>query len=181
MLVDLASTPRLLPSQYVSQARPAHLGAPCGAPVMGRRHLLTVLIAGVTTKAAPVLAADNPAAFSILYAQRALDKIVDDESTLRTMLSVGLPLETQLPSVITFAQFQSLERSVSDPDTFMDAAIEFIEYSRDARDLVALATLSRTNGAGPAAAADYFDRAMVSIRGARSALKRLVPLIPAPQ
>ena len=53
-----------------------------------------------------------------------------------------------------------------------------MEYARDANDLLALAQMSRTNGNGAAAAMDYLDRALVSLRGAGKALDRMVPLLP---
>ena len=55
---------------------------------------------------------------------------------------------------------------------------KYVEYARDANDLLALAQMSRTNGNGAAAAMDYLDRALVSLRGAGKALDRMVPLLP---
>ena len=48
-----------------------------------------------------------------------------------------------------------------------------------ANDLVELTRMSRTNGGGPAAVQDYFERALVAARGAAKALDRMVPLLPA--
>ena len=92
-----------------------------------------------------------------------------------------MPLGTlQMPPNLQFSLFRRLEASVREPGDFMDAAIEYVEYARDANDLLALAQMSRTNGMGngAAAATDYLDRALVSLRGAGKALDRMVPLLP---
>eukprot|EP00966_Prymnesium_polylepis_P333635 7389084-Prymnesium_polylepis.1 len=94
------------------------------------------------------------------------------------MTSIGLSTASLEPPPLTFKLFQKLEARVKDPDTFMDGAIEYLEYSKDAADLFALARLSRTNGAGLAAMTDYLDRGMLAVRGADKALSRLVPLLP---
>ena len=83
-----------------------------------------------------------------------------------------------MPPNILFNLFKRLEPAVGDPDTFMDAAIEYIEYTRDANDLVALAQMSRKNGGGPQALQDYLDRSIVAAKGAAKALERMVPLLP---
>ena len=95
------------------------------------------------------------------------------------VLQLGLPLGTlKPPPNLQFALFKRLEASVKDPGEFMDAAIEYVEYARDANDLVELARMSRTNGGGPLATADYLDRACDAARGASKALDRMVPLMP---
>ena len=81
------------------------------------------------------------------------------------------------PPIILFNLFKRIEPTVRDPDEFMDAAIEYIEYTRDANDLIELARLSRTNGGGPLAVQDYLDRAMFAAKGAGKALDRMVPLL----
>ena len=63
-----------------------------------------------------------------------------------------------MPPNLQFSLFRRLEASVREPGDFMDAAIEYVEYARDANDLLALAQMSRTNGNGAAAATDYLDR-----------------------
>ena len=55
---------------------------------------------------------------------------------------------------------------------------EYIEYTRDANDLIELARMSRTNGGGPAAVQDYLERAIFAAKGAGKALDRMVPLLP---
>ena len=100
---------------------------------------------------------------------------------MRTMTSMGIATAALEPPLLSFRLFQKLETRVHDPETFMSAAIEYVEYARDATDLFALARLSRSNGAGPVAVADYLDRAMVAARGADKALGQLVPLLPAPK
>lgn len=117
--------------------------------------------------------------YPILAAQSTVTKLLEDEETFRTMMKIGLPTgNLQMPPQIAFALFKKLEGRVSDPGAFMDAAIEYVEYSRDANDLVALARMSRTNGGGPAAVDDYVDRSMYAARGAAKALQRMVPLLP---
>ena len=117
--------------------------------------------------------------YEVLAAQAAVKKLLDDEDTFRTMVSIGLPTPAgYVPPQLSFSLFKKLEGDASDPGVFMDAAIEYVEYARDASDLVELARLSRTNGAGPAATQDYLDRALIAARGAGKALQRMVPLLP---
>jgi hypothetical protein len=95
------------------------------------------------------------------------------------VLQLGLPLGTlKPPPNLQFALFKRLEASVKDPGEFMDAAIEYVEYARDANDLVELARLGRSNGAPAAAMLDYAERALAAARGAGAALDRMVPLLP---
>ena len=95
------------------------------------------------------------------------------------MVTIGLPTGSlQMPPQILFNLFKRLEGSTRDPGEFMDAAIEYVEYSRDANDLIELARLTRTNGGGPQALQDYLDRAMAAAKGAARALDRMVPLLP---
>ena len=117
--------------------------------------------------------------FPILSAQKDVQKLLEDEETFRTMVTIGLPTGSlQMPPNILFNLFKRLENQTRDPGEFMDAAIEYIEYARDANDLIALARLSRTNGGGPAAVQDYLDRAMIAAKGAGKALNTMVPLLP---
>merc|ERR1712166_1703059 len=72
-----------------------------------------------------------------------------DEQTFKTVVQLGLPLGTlQMPPNLQFSLFRGLENKVRDPGDFMDAAIEYIEYARDANDLFQLAQMSHTNGNG---------------------------------
>ena len=115
----------------------------------------------------------------ILGAQRDVRKLLDDQDTFRTMVSIGLPTTSlPTPQTIFFSSFQKLENYTKEPGAFMDAAIEYIEYARDLDDLVELARRSRTNGGGPAATQDYLERALVAAKGASKALDRMVPLLP---
>ena len=85
-----------------------------------------------------------------------------------------------MPPNLAFSLFKRFEAILPPKEAgeFMDAAIEYIEYARDANDLVELARMSRTNGGGPLAVADYLDRAVEAARGANKALDRLVPQLP---
>ena len=83
--------------------------------------------------------------------------------------------QLRMPPNLSFALFKELEPRVKDEGAFMDAAIEYVEYARDANDLFALALLSRTNGGN---VEDYLDRSLVAFRGADKALRRMVPLLP---
>lgn len=118
-------------------------------------------------------------AMRILSAQADVKQLLDDEDTFRTMVIIGLPTTSlPLPPNLPFALFRQLESRVTDPDVFMDGAIEYVEYARDANDLLELARLARTNGGGPPAIRDYVERAIVAAKGARRALDRMVPLLP---
>ena len=116
---------------------------------------------------------------NIYSAQQEVAKLLADEETYRKMASIGLPMSSiPMPPNLPFTLFKRFEPLVADPGTFMDAAIEYVEYARDANDLVELTRMSRTNGGGPAAVQDYFERALVAARGAAKALDRMVPLLP---
>jgi hypothetical protein len=126
---------------------------------------------------APVAAALD--AFPILSARRDVSRLLDDEDTFRAMVRIGLPTGTlQMPPIILFNLFKRLEDQSSNPDVFMDGAIEYIEYTRDANDLLELARLSRTNGGGARLVDDYLDRSLDAARGASRALDRMIPLLP---
>ena len=121
----------------------------------------------------------DSSAYSVRAALAATTKLLGDEDTFRTMVSIGLPApQDYVPPMLSFALFKRLESKVEDPGTFMDAAIEYVEYSRDANDLIELARMSRTNGATHMATQDYLDRMMLAARGADQALQRMVPLLP---
>ena len=117
--------------------------------------------------------------FPIISAQRDVQKLLEDEETFRTMVTIGLPTgNLQMPPSILFNLFKRLETKTRDPDAFMDAAIEYIEYTRDANDLIQLARMARTNGGGPLAVQDYLDRAIFAAQGSAKALNVMVPLLP---
>ena len=120
--------------------------------------------------------------YPILAAQQDVKRLLADEETYRTMVKIGLPTDNlKMPPQLSFSLFRKLESSVSDPGEFMDAAIEYVEYSRDGNDLVELARMARFNGAGPLAIEDYVQRSIVAARGCAKALDRMVPLLPASQ
>ena len=120
--------------------------------------------------------------YPILSAQKDVRALLADEETFRTMVKIGLSNtgELQMPPNLAFSLFKRFEAILPPKEAgeFMDAAIEYIEYARDANDLVELARMSRTNGGGPLATADYLDRACDAARGASKALDRMVPLMP---
>ena len=121
----------------------------------------------------------KPPIFPILAAQGDVKRLLDDEETFRTMITIGLPTgNLQMPPEIAFTSLKALEDCVKDPGTFMDASIEYVEYSRDANDLIALAKMSRTNGGGPRAVQDYLDRSLEAAKDCARALDRMVPLLP---
>jgi len=154
------------------------------APVSGRRAVVAAVAAAAALGGQPSasLAAaglDAPN-LRILAARSTTTKLLEDEATFKTMIKVGLATDTlQLPPTLPFTMFKELEATVTDPGEFMDAAIEYVEYQRDAKDLLALAVLGRVNGAGSEAVQDYVDRSLLSVRGADKALQRMVPLLPA--
>ena len=135
---------------------------------------------------APAAYAEAAPVLPVLAAQSNLRWLsnADDVATFKTMLKIGLPItptsQLQTPPIIQFALFKAIEPTLPERDAgpFMDAAIEYVEYARDANDLVELARMSRTNGGGPLATADYLDRACDAARGASKALDRMVPLMP---
>ena len=117
----------------------------------------------------------------IFAAQQDVRALLADEETFRTMVRIGLNTGAlQMPPNLTFNFFKRFEAPLGPEQggEFMDAAIEYIEYTRDANDLVQLAKMSRTNGGGPVATSDYLDRAIDAARGASRALDRMVRLLP---
>ena len=95
------------------------------------------------------------------------------------VLQLGLPLGTlKPPPNLQFALFKRLEASVKDPGEFMDAAIEYVEYTRDADDLVSLAIGAKRQNAPLDIVDDYVERAIAAAQGAKRAVDRMVPLLP---
>ena len=145
----------------------------------------TALLSGGAALSAITLLPVSPAVgeapvFPVLAARASVSKLLEEEETYRTMVTIGLATgNLQMPPLLSFKLFQQLEPSVTDPGTFMDAAIEYVEYARDANDLTELARLSRTNGGDPGAVQDYLDRSLIAAKGAAKALDRMVPLLPA--
>lgn len=149
---------------------------------MSRRALVAAATVAAALGGRPTASSaadlDSPAR-RILVARSTTTKLLEDEATFKTMIKIGLATDTlQLPSTLPFTMFKELEPKVADPGEFMDAAIEYVEYQRDAKDLLALAVYSRVNGAGSEAVQDYLDRSLLSVRGADKALQRMVPLLP---
>ena len=125
------------------------------------------------------------ATIRVLAAEQSVTTLLDSEnlSTLRVMLGLGLPTfegKYAPPGSVPFEYFQRLQLEVPEAKqgAFMDAAVSFEEYLRDARDLLELARLARTNGAGPEAAQSYLDRAIPDLKGCAKELKTIVPLLP---
>ena len=74
----------------------------------------------------------SASAMNIMGAQQEVAKLLADEETYRKMVSIGLPTSSiPMPPSLSFALFKRLEPLVADPGTFMDAAIEYVEYARE--------------------------------------------------
>lgn len=169
------------PSKPRKRVPPPSMSLAAPARCTGRRALVAAVTAATLGgRPAASWAADlDISARRILAARSTTTKLLEDEQTFRTMVKIGLPTDSlQLPPTLAFAMFKELEPRVAEPGEFMDAAIEYVEYQRDAKDLLALAVLSRGNGAGPDAVQDYVDRSLLAVRGADKALQRMVPLLP---
>ena len=108
----------------------------------------------------------------------------DDVATFKTMLKIGLPItptsQLQTPPIIQFALFKAIEPTLPERDAgpFMDAAIEYVEYTRDADDLVSLAIGAKRQNAPLDIVDDYVERAITAAQGAKRAVDRMVPLLP---
>ena len=127
--------------------------------------------------ALPAFAAGNPDAAKVRASQLELKEILEKERNFRSGVLAGLPEgSARLPTAISFITFQKLEKSASNPDDFMAAAIEYAESYRNARDLVKLAVLGR--GAGADVAAGYYDRALPEIKDAAAKLDEAAKLLP---
>ena len=122
----------------------------------------------------------------VLAAQSSLRWLsnTEDVATFKTMLKIGLPItptsQLQTPPIILFAIFKAIEPTLPERDAgpFMDAAIEYVEYTRDADDLVSLAIGAKRQNAAAAVVDDYVERAVAAIQGAKRAADRMVPLLP---
>ena len=121
----------------------------------------------------------------ILAADQSVSTLLDRENlaALQTTLKLGLPAfegKFAAPPGVPFEFFERLELEVAEPSrgAFMDAAVAYSDYARDAQDLLALAELARTNGAGPVAATGYLERAVPELEGCAKALRTIVPLLP---
>ena len=98
----------------------------------------------------------------------------DDVATFKTMLKIGLPItptsQLQTPPIIQFALFKAIEPTLPERDAgpFMDAAIEYVEYTRDADDLVSLAIGAKRQNAPLDIVDDYVERAIAAAQGAKA-------------
>lgn len=144
------------------------------APVTRRAALVG---ASSSFVALPAFAAGNPDAAKVRASQLELKEILAKERNFRSGVLAGLPEgSARLPTAISFVTFQKLEKSASNPDDFMAAAVEYAESYRNARDLVKLAVLGR--GAGADVAAGYYDRALPEIKDAAAKLDEAAKLLP---
>eukprot|EP00310_Coccolithus_braarudii_P018394 CAMPEP_0183348484 /NCGR_PEP_ID=MMETSP0164_2-20130417/12979_1 /TAXON_ID=221442 /ORGANISM="Coccolithus pelagicus ssp braarudi, Strain PLY182g" /LENGTH=189 /DNA_ID=CAMNT_0025520087 /DNA_START=10 /DNA_END=579 /DNA_ORIENTATION=- len=148
-----------------------------------RRAALHALLSTAVAHYATTAHAQGPPIYPILAAQSATSWIGqrDDEETFRTMVLIGLPDtgRLQMPPSIQFNLFKAIEPTLIEDrqGPFMDAAIEYLEYTRDANDLVELAKGSRRQGAPQAVTLDYLSRAIEAAKGSTAALNRMVPLL----
>jgi hypothetical protein len=124
-----------------------------------------------------------------------LKAVLDGKDAFVAELTTGDAAVAMLPAAIPFTTFQKLE-PVSDPE-FMEAAIDYAEAFRAAKDLVKLAKLTRqpvevTNkekgkpretttmaygdapGSGLSSAKEYADRAVQEVLGASVALEAAI-------
>ena len=161
-----------------------------GTPLMvSRGAAIRLLLAGAAALPMQALAAadvgTSTAFLPILAAQSSVKATLADEETFVTLVKLGLPLSGRLqtPPIILFGVFKQLEPLSKDPDAWAVAAVDYVENTRDADDLRALAKaaaqeVARGDTRMAAAVQDYTDRMMVAVRGSAKALEQLVPLIP---
>ena len=135
---------------------------------------------------APAAYAEAAPVLPVLAAQSNLRWLsnAEDVATFKTMLKIGLPItptsQLQTPPIIQFALFKAIEPTLPERDAgpFMDAAIEYVEYTRDADDLVSLAIGAKRQNAPLDIVDDYVERAIAAAQGAKRAVDRMVPLLP---
>ena len=158
---------------------------PATPVALSRRAVLGGALASQFCEA-PAYAAESPPILPVLAAQSSLRWLsnTEDVATFKTMLKIGLPItptsQLQTPPIIQFALFKAIEPTLPERDAgpFMDAAIEYVEYTRDADDLVSLAIGAKRQNAPLDIVDDYVERAITAAQGAKRAVDRMVPLLP---
>ena len=136
---------------------------------------------------------------AVLSTDEALKAFVKNEDAFVKGLAAGDETAIQLPQAISFPTFQALEK-VAGPE-FMEVAIDYAEASRNARDLVKLAKLTKqkvavsvkekgkpvktveveygqAEGSNLGSAEEYAKRAFQEALGASVALSAAVDLLP---
>jgi len=195
MALAIAPTEAIrVPLGCTRQGRVRVVFSPVPEACSGRRAALRSLCAAVLIGPAsfapggllrplPSVALEVPPIFPILSAQTELAWVAnkDDVETFITMVRIGLPSTGRLstPPIIQFNLFKTIEASMPEADAgpFMDAAIEYIEYCRDANDLVDLARGARRQGAPDEIVTDYITRAVDASVGAKKAVDAMAPLV----
>ena len=167
---------------------------------MDRRALCRLAASGVTSASLPSLLKPQPAAAAATESKEA-KQVRDTVAALKSLLAEDNKAafaasieagEATLPPAVPFTVFQKLEAS-SDPE-FMEAAIDYAEAFRGAKDLVKLAKLTKekvvvskkepgkprvteqieygqAEGSGLATAKEYAERAVQEVLGASLALE----------
>ena len=142
-----------------------------------RSALQRAAVGALSLTTAQRASAANADAEKVRQASRELNELIKDEDALR--YKVLFPAERDvraLPTAVSFATFQQLEKSCG--DDMMGSAIDYVEAYRDARDLVKLAVLSRKDGGGPDVATRYYERALPNLKEAAAKLDDVVKLLP---
>lgn len=146
----------------------------------------------------PAVALDASAAKTVSDTSADLKYILKNKEAFVTGLVEGDATAPKLPAAVPFVIFQKLEKDAG-PD-FMEAAVDYAEAHRNARDLVKLAKLSTTqvsittkekgqprkeeiksygaSGGLPYSTAEYADRAINEILGASVALEAAIAALP---
>ena len=113
---------------------------------LGRRGAFQLAAAASASTLLPQLAVaaekvDPKAASTLKDTSKALKAILEQKEAFVKGLTEADPTAPSLPQSISFTTFQKLEKAAG-PD-FMEAAIDYAEASRNARDLVKLAKLTQ--------------------------------------
>lgn len=164
-----------------------------GAPVVTRRSALVgAALAGLPASSWAAAKLDAKAVAEVNAQRAALKSLVDNKESFIQGLAAGDAAAPQLPAAVPFRTFQKLEEALG-PD-FMEAGVDYAEASRNARDLVKLAQLSKssvevsskekgkprtteikeygeTEGSALGSAKSYAERAAAEVLGASLAIE----------
>lgn len=146
---------------------------------------------GLLAPLSPAVAAEPKEAATLRATSKALKELLDGKEAFVAAYAAGDGELPALPAPIPFTTFQKLEKT-SDPE-FMEAAIDYAEAFRGAKDLVKLAKLTKQKvvvsskepgkprvdtemsygdapGSGLASGKEYAERALQEVLGASLAL-----------
>ena len=175
-------------------ALPLALRLPAALPT--RREAIGAAAAFV---ALPAVAGEPKAAKELRSAGEEMRKFVDLKEGFVAGLEAADPSAPQLPKTVPLSTFQKLEGN-ADPE-FMEAAVDYLEAMRNARDLVRLAKLTKekviistketgkpreekvvdygaAEGSGLAPTKEYAERAFQEAVGASVVLDAAVKFLP---